>query len=297
MSNVKTFGRAAGLSPRGWALFVTVSLLWGVPYLFISLALDGLGPMSVVAVRVALGALVLLPFAWRRGLPQLLRRAFRRLGVLALVEVVAPFTLIAVGERTVSSGLAGILVATEPLFILLLGLGSLRVEPVTRSAWIGVGIGLSGVITLLGVHGAGSGTALIIVAAACYAAGALLVRRWFSEEPSITVTTAMLVLASPALVALAVATDPVPRVSVGVAAVVLILAVGCTAGGFSAFFALVSAAGPVRASFITYVAPLVAVGAGVLVRGEQVTARTIAGAALVLLAAALAARPQRAGGH
>lgn len=289
--------RAGRVTPRGWALFAAVSLLWGVPYLFISLALEGLGPAGVVAIRVALGALTLLPFAWHRGLPHLLRREAPRLAVLALVEVAVPFTLIATGERTVSSGLAGILVATEPLFILLLGLGWMRAEPVAPGAWAGVGIGLAGVITLLGVSGAGPGTPLIISAAACYATGALLVRRWFPGAASITLTTAMLMLATPPLAALAAAAGPAPRISVRVVAAVLVLGLGCTAGGFTAFFALIAAGGPAKASFITYVAPLVAVGAGVIVQGEPVTPRTITGALLVLLAAALVCRPQRGDGY
>ncbi|MEU5105113.1 EamA family transporter [Streptomyces sp. NPDC021354] len=85
------------MSRRGLPLFITVSVLWGVPYLLISVALEGLGPVGVVAGRVALGALVLLPVAWRRGLPRLLRERWRPLLLLAVVEVAAPFTLIAVG--------------------------------------------------------------------------------------------------------------------------------------------------------------------------------------------------------
>jgi drug/metabolite transporter (DMT)-like permease len=75
-----------------------------------------------------------------------------------------------------------------------------------------------------------------------------------------------------------------------VLAVVIALGVACTVGGFSAFFALIAIEGPARASFITYIAPIVAIGAGSLVRAEPVTVRTVLGTALVLLGAALAAR-------
>ncbi|MFI7131416.1 DMT family transporter [Nonomuraea sp. NPDC050153] len=278
------------MSRRGWALFGAVSVLWGVPYLFISLALEGLGAVSVVAVRVLLGALVLLPLTLRRGLPRTLRAHLPRLAVLALVEVVAPFTLIAVGELSVSSGLTGVLIATEPLFVLLIGLVWKGSDRITSGAWAGVAAGFLGVITLFGVGGGGPGMPLIIAAAACYGLGALLVRRWFAGVPGIVVTTAMLLLATPPLLALAAVTDPAPQLTTQVLIAVLVLGVVCTAGGFTAFFALISAAGPVRASFITYVAPLVAVAAGVLVQGEPVTFRMVAGTVLVLLGASLAVR-------
>lgn len=146
-------------------------------------------------------------------------------------------------------------------------------------------------MTLLGVGGSGRGAVLIVAAAASYALGALLTRRWFPGEPSVTVTAAMLLIAAPPLLVVAVVTGPTPHVDVRVAAAVLVLAVGCTAGGFTAFFALIAEAGPTTASFITYLAPLAAISAGVLFRGESITFRTVVGAALVLSAAAMAARP------
>ncbi|MFJ6392868.1 EamA family transporter [Streptomyces sp. NPDC091972] len=75
------------MSRRGLLLFLTVAVLWGTPYLLISIALEGLEPVSVVAARVTLGAVILLPLAWRRGLPQLLGKNWRPLFFLARVEV------------------------------------------------------------------------------------------------------------------------------------------------------------------------------------------------------------------
>ncbi|MFI1854270.1 DMT family transporter [Streptomyces sp. NPDC020480] len=278
------------MSRRGLPLFITVSVLWGVPYLLISVALEGLGPVGVVAGRVALGALVLLPVAWRRGLPRLLRERWRPLLLLAVVEVAAPFTLIAVGERTVSSGLAGVLIATEPLFILALGLLWGKRERLARGAWAGAALGFLGVVVLLGVAGAGKGAVLVSAAAACYAVGALLMHRLFRDVPPLTVTAGMLATASVPLLAVVAATEPAPQVTARVLLAVIGLGTACTAGGFTAFFALVSAEGPARAAFITYVAPVVAVSAGVLVLSEPVTARTVVGTLLVLAGAGLAAR-------
>ncbi|MFD8378433.1 DMT family transporter [Streptomyces sp. NPDC059679] len=227
---------------------------------------------------------------WRRGLPRLLRERWRPLLLLAVVEVAVPFTLIAVGERTVSSGLAGVLIATEPLFVLGLGVLWGKRKRMARGAWGGAAFGFLGVVVLLGVEGAGTGAALILAAAACYAAGAVMMHRLFPGTPPVAVTTGMLTLATPPLLAMAAITEPAPQVTDRVLFAVIGLGAACTAGGFTAFFALISAEGPARAAFITYVAPVVAVSAGVLLLSEPVTARTVTGTLLVLAGAALAAR-------
>ncbi|MFD8093393.1 DMT family transporter [Streptomyces malaysiensis] len=282
--------RGVLMSRRGLLLFMITSVLWGVPYLLISVALEGMGPASVVAGRVALGALVLLPVAWRHGLPRLLGERWRPLLLLAVMEVAVPFTLIAVGERTVPSGLAGVLIATEPLFILALGLFWGKRERLARGAWAGVALGFLGVVVLLGVGVAGAGALLVLAAAACYAVGALLLHRLFPDVPPLTVSAGMLTLAAGPLLAAAAIAEPAPQVTTRVLLAVLGLGVACTAGGFTAFFALIATEGPARAAFITYVAPVVAVASGVLLLSEPVTTRTITGTVLILAGAALAAR-------
>ena len=107
------------MTPRGWILFAAISVVWGVPYLFIKLAVDdGLSPGFVAWSRVALAALILLPIALRkgslRGLPLRWRAA------CALFEITIPFPLIAFGEQRVSSSLAAILIAAVPLVIAFL---------------------------------------------------------------------------------------------------------------------------------------------------------------------------------
>src|SRR3954451_17969239 len=109
------------MSARAWAAFATVSTLWGIPYLFIKVAVDdGVPPVFLAFVRVALGSAVLLALAWRAGvLAPLLGRA-RWLVVYAVIEIAAPFPLIAAGERHVASSLAAIIIAAVPLIIALL---------------------------------------------------------------------------------------------------------------------------------------------------------------------------------
>jgi len=281
------------MSRHGLLLFVITCVLWGVPYLLISVALEGMGPVAVVAGRVALGALVLLPWAWRRGLPRLLRERWRPVLMLAAVEVAVPFTLVAVGERTVSSGLAGVLIATEPLFILALGRFWGKRDRLTRGGWVGAAIGFLGVVILLGVVGASTGAVLVLAAAACYAVGAVLLHQLFPDVPPLTVSAGMLTLAAGPLLVVAAVSEPVPQVTPRALLAVLGLGAACTAGGFTAFFALIVTEGPTRAAFIAYVAPVVAVAVGVLLHSESVTARTITGTVLILAGAALAARRPR----
>lgn len=283
------------MTGRGWALFAAVSLLWGLPYLFIETALrGGLAPLAIVAGRALLGALTLLPFGYRRGLVGLLRTHWPRLATLAAVEVAGPYLLIAIGEQTVSSAVAGVLIATEPLFVLLLGL-ALRATShrLGWPVWAGLAIGFLGVLTLLGVQGAGTGVPLILGAAVCYGLGALLVARWFPDVSPVTVGAGMLIFAAPVLLAVTLLVNPVssvPAASTAALLSVLALGLGCTAAGFGTFFALINTTGPARAALITYIAPVVATIAGAILLNDAITPRTIAGIALILLGAAAATR-------
>jgi drug/metabolite transporter (DMT)-like permease len=111
------------MNGRAWLLFGVVSVLWGIPYLFIEIALrEGFGPITTAAGRVVLAAIVLLPITASPGARQLIRGRFGQLTMLALIEVVIPFSMISLGELTVSSAVAGIIIATEPIFVLVITL-------------------------------------------------------------------------------------------------------------------------------------------------------------------------------
>src|SRR3954449_8278402 len=105
-------------------LFATVGVIWGVPYLFIKIAVDELSPSVVAWSRLALAAAVLLPIAWRLGALRGLRKRWRILTAFAAVEMAVPWQLLGFGELHVSSSLAAILIATVPLFVALLALRS-----------------------------------------------------------------------------------------------------------------------------------------------------------------------------
>jgi drug/metabolite transporter (DMT)-like permease len=140
------------MSARGWAAFAAVSTLWGMPYVFIKVAVDdGVPPATLAWSRVVLGAAVLLALASRAGALGSLRGHWRWLAVFAVVEIAVPFPLIAAGERHVASSLAAIIIAAAPLFVAML---ALRFDASERASGTRL-VGLGGVVALMGIDVAG----------------------------------------------------------------------------------------------------------------------------------------------
>lgn len=277
----------------GW-LFAAASLAWGVPYLLVELALRDVSIVFAVWARAVLGAAVLLPLAHRRGLIAPLRGRGRALTVLAALDLAVPTLLVTAGVARLPSSLAGMLIASVPIMVALLALRFDASERVRGLRLVGLLVGMVGVALLLGVEASGRagallGGLLVLAAAATYAAGALFYKRQFSGDPGLGVlalalATCAVMTTVPALLALP-STVPSAR---GLLSLV-VLGVGCTAGGYLAFYALIVRVGSGRAAVITYLAPAIAVLGGVLVLGEPLTAGIVAGLLLVLAGSWLAA--------
>src|SRR4051794_490055 len=177
------------MSARAWAGFATMSVLWGIPYLFIKVAVDdGLSPAFVAWSRVVLAAAVLLALAHRAGLLGSLRGRGRWLAAYALVEISIPFPLIAAGERHVDSSLAAIIIASVPLLVAVLALRFDHAERATGSRLAGLVVGFTGVVVLVGIDVAGGGgellgAAFVLIASVGDAAGPLGLRRRPSGPP------------------------------------------------------------------------------------------------------------------
>jgi drug/metabolite transporter (DMT)-like permease len=277
------------VTARAWLLFAAVSVVWGVPYFFIRVAVDADVPPAFVAwSRVALGALLLVPLAARRGALRGLRDRGRAIAAYAVCEIALPFWLIATGEQYVSSSLTAILIASMPLMVALL---SIRFAPEERPAGLraaGLVIGLGGVVGLLGVDVAGTpeelaGAVLILVATLSYAMAPLIVRRGLADLDPLGPVAAGLALAGVLLLPGVIAAPPDEVPPADALASIAVLGVVCTALGLVLFFTLIAVAGPTRASVITYVNPLVAVALGVLVLDERLGAMSVLGMLLILL--------------
>src|SRR4051812_2308816 len=166
---------------------MSLASLWGASYLFIKIGLDDLGPAAIVFTRTALAALVLLPFAIKSGgMAPLWRRAPGLFG-LAAIPGAGPVLLVSAGERHIASSLAGILVASAPIFTAILAIWIDSSERLHPRGVVGVAIGIVGVALLLGVDIGGSGAALagglmVVLASVGYAIGGFALKRWFSGE-------------------------------------------------------------------------------------------------------------------
>jgi drug/metabolite transporter (DMT)-like permease len=276
------------MTVRAWLLFAACSLVWGVPYLFIKIAVDdGVSPAFIAWARVALAAILLFPLALRRGALRGLLGRGPAIAAYTATEIAIPFVLIPLGERYITSALTAILIATMPLLVAAI---AIRVSPADRPGGVrvlGLVIGLAGVVALLGVDVAGKreelwGTLMVLLATLCYAVAPLIVSRRLVDLDPIGPVTVSLTLATVVLLPFALASAPRTLPPPAALGAILVLGALCTALGLVVFFSLIAEAGPTRASVITYVNPLVAVVAGVLVLGEHIGATSLAGLALIL---------------
>jgi drug/metabolite transporter (DMT)-like permease len=276
------------MSRRAWTYFALVSVLWGVPYLLIKVAVDdGISPVFLAWARCAIGAALLLPFAWRAGALRGLAARWRWLLAFSVIEIVLPWPLIAAGEQRVSSSLAAILIAAVPLLVGLMAMRFDDSERPTGSRLLGMLIGLGGVIALLGIDVAGKpselvGALFILLAAVGYAAGPMIIKLKLADAHPLGPITASLGLSALILTPLAAGEIPASAPSTDAVLSVITLGVACSAIAFVCFFALIAEAGPSRASIITYVNPVIAVGLGVALLDEEIGAGAVAGLLLIL---------------
>jgi len=284
------------VSRRGWWLFAAMSLIWGVPYLLIKVADGGVAPPVLVLARVAIGAALLLPLAIRRRELAPLLPYWRWLVLFALVEIITPWLLLSEAETRLSSSLSGLLIASVPILVAVIGRLTGGQDRLTPVRWAGLLIGLGGVGLLVagnGTRGDAGSVAEVLGVALCYSIGPLIAARKLSELPSLGMTAACLAFAAVVYAPIAAVTWPQVRPSATVLASLAGLAVVCTAVAFVLFFALIGEVGPARASVITYVNPAVAVALGILALGERLTTTMAVAFVLILGGSVLATRTAR----
>jgi drug/metabolite transporter (DMT)-like permease len=275
-------------------MFATMSLLWGIPYLFIKVAVDeGLSPAFVSWSRVVLAAVVLCALAQRARLLHGLRGRGRWLLAYAVFEITVPFPLIAWGEQRIDSSLAAIIIAAAPLLVAVL---AIRFDPSERVTGIRLGgllIGFAGVVALVGIDVAGRseellGALAVLLAALGYAAGPMTLRRHLSDlDPRATMGVS-LAIAAVLLTPLTAVTLPGEPPSTEAIVSVVVLGLLCTAAAFVVFGGLIAEVGAGKALVITYVNPVVALALGVAVLDERPGVGAIAGLLLILAGSWLA---------
>jgi drug/metabolite transporter (DMT)-like permease len=282
------------MSRRGWVLFVAMSLIWGIPYLLIKVAVGEFPPELVVFGRCAIGAALLLPWTIARGQLRPALRHWRALVLFAVLEMAAPWFLLTFAEKSLSSSVTGLLVATVPFLAALAGRLLGEEDRLTPVRLVGMAVGVAGIAVLLGLD-IGSLSVLPLVAVAVtvvgYATGPLVVTRALPEVPGVAASAVALTFT-----ALGYAGFAVPKLhlltTASTRAVLSVVTLGavCTAVALALFFGLIREAGPQRALVITFVNPAVAVLLGVLLLGEPFTLGLGLGLPLVLVGCVLATR-------
>ena len=281
------------MTRRGLLLFAAMCVIWGVPYLLIRISVSELAPVTLVFARTGVAALILMPVVLSRGGLRTIGRRWVPLIAFAAAEVGIPWLMLTSAEQQISSALAGLLVSAVPLVGVVIATAMGNREHLRAASLSGLLIGLVGVAAIVGLDLRESNAVALLemaVVAVGYAVGPVILARYLSGIPSVTVIGVALSLCAIVYAPAAALHWPHAMPQAKVIESVAVLAVLCTAVAFVLFFALIAEIGPVRATVITYVNPAVAALLGVLVLRESLTLGMGLGFVLVLAGSVLATR-------
>jgi drug/metabolite transporter (DMT)-like permease len=277
---------------RNWILLLLLAALWGASYLFIKIGLDDLSPAGVVFTRTALAALVLMPFAIKSGGMAPLWRRAPGLFALGFIQVAGPFLLISAGERHIASSLAGILVASAPIFTAIFAIWIDQSERLSTYGVVGVVIGILGVALLLGVDVSGSGVGgglMVVLASAGYAIGGFALKRYFTGYQPLALVAGT--MTSSAVMTLPLFLIDLPsHVGLDTVGAMSALGLGGTGIAFVIYYTLNREIGPTRTSLVAYIAPVFALVYGVTLLDEDFGPVTAVGIVLIVGGSWLAAK-------
>src|SRR4051794_20935251 len=282
------------MTRRSWTMMGLLAALWGASYMFIKVSIEDVAPPLVVWVRLVLASLVLVPIAIKRDALRPLVPYWRVIAFLSVVQVAAPFLLITYGEKHIASALAGILVASAPIFTAIIASRVDRDEMARGWNAVGIVVGIFGVVLLFGVDLSGDSKALlgglmVLAASLGYAIGPLTMKRKLTGVQPVGIAAATMGLAAILLTPFMPFSVPDQAPGLDTIGSLLALGAGGTGVAFLLFYTLIADVGPGRATVVAYIAPGFSVIYGVTLLDEGVTAGTGAGLALILLGSWLAA--------
>jgi drug/metabolite transporter (DMT)-like permease len=286
---------------RQTILLLLLASIWGGSYALIKVALDDGVPWAWVAfIRIGVGALIITAIAVRQVGVAAIRDRLSWTGPVGAAQIAVPFLLISWGERRLPSGLAGVLVATAPLFTALLAVRFVPDTALGRRGLVGVGIGFVGVVLLFGADLSGSGDLVVaglalVLAALGYGIGSTLSRRKLAGMPPLAVSASTLLWSTVMTGAVAMPSAAPPSPSGGAIVALLVLGAVGTGLAYLIFFTLVSEVGPSRTMLVTYLAPVFAVGYGAAFLDEAITAGVVLGIVLVIGGSVIGSRSAGAG--
>ena len=290
--------RAAGLalpivSRRGWIMFASLGIIWGLPYLLIKVGVESLSTPMVVFSRLAIAAVILLPIAVATRQIGRLAGHWRWVFAFAIVEMTFTWWALTWAEERISSSLAGLFIATVPLTTALIARRFGLDDRLTGTRLVGMGIGFLGVGALVGLDVSGSdllAIAALVITVLGYSLGPIIVDRRLQGVPSLAVIAVSLSINAAIYAPFAWVTRPTAPVPASAWLAVALLGALCTAAAFIIFFALIAEVGPSRTTLITYVNPAVAVVLGIVILDEPITLGIVIGFPLVLRGSYLATR-------
>jgi drug/metabolite transporter (DMT)-like permease len=283
------------MSREAWLLFAAMSVIWGIPYLFIKIAVEEISPATLAGLRTLIAAAILLPLAARAGALRPTLRLWPFVAAFGILEMAIPWVMLGHAEQRITSGFAGLMLAAVPIVGTVVSRLRGDRHAFARIRVLGLATGVLGVAALVGLdslsgHVDAVSVVELLLVSVCYAVAPAIADRWLSEVPSTGVISVSLAVAAVIYLPWTVTGVSGGLPSVKVVSSVLVLALVCTALAFVLFFRLIAEAGPVRATVITFVNPAVAILLGVIVLSEPITVGTLVGFPLVLLGSYWATR-------
>lgn len=279
------------MTPRYLGMLLALGAIWGASYLFNEIALRELEPAALIEARFLFGLVTLLAVVWltreRSATVAAVRVESGAIAAVALLNAVLPFFLIAWGQQFIDSGLTGVLLASSPLFTVLVAAAYDRSELATGLRLAGVVLGFVGVAVLLGAQPAAGrdavlGAAAVVLAALLYSLAGLYIGRRLAGVPRLAVAAGTTFWAVVLTLPLAAFQLPGELPGLATLAALLALGVGGTGIAYLLYFAIIGGAGASRAILVNYLIPTMAVGYGVFLLGEPLTASMLAGLVLIL---------------
>ncbi len=289
------------MSRKSTLIFALVGILWGIPYLFIKVAVDedtGYAPAIVVFGRVLIGAIILLPLAFKDRSIFAALRGIKYVAFYALLEMVIPWILIGTAEQKISSGLAGLLIASVPIWSNLITYFQGDKDALKANRIVGIGIGFLGVVLIVGIETfTGSSDPLsilmVIIAAIAYSYAIIMIRNKLPDVSGIAINAVAMALTAIFYLPFTIALWPDHTVSPEATYSVIALGILSTGLAFAIFFSLIADIGPTRASLVTYWNTAIAVLLGVIILSEPLTVGLGIGLPLVMLGSWLVNRREK----
>ena len=284
------------MSRRAYFHFAVSGLFWGIPYLLMKVAVADIPPTVIVCSRVLIGAAILIPLAIHQKVLMDAIRGWRYVLPYAIFEMMIPWILITNAEKKISSGLAGLLIATVPIWSTIFA--SMNGD---KTVWhskrlVGIAVGFAGLVGLVGYESIFGNSdplsiAMMLVTAMSYSYAVNMISIKLPEVSGIAINGLAMVFTAIVYLPFMIAQWPAANtVSTESALSLLALGIFCTALAFISFFIVLKEIGPARASIGTYVNTAIAVVLGVLILSEPLTLGIIIGLPLVMIGSFLASR-------